>query len=362
MPYKGLAPARQNKTITVPEATFMVPDAGGTPTVRDDFGTDGGGLSNPQDWSMHDSDGRTVQSSSALTGESAMLSRTFMPAYDLMPLVLRNVMGLPVSDTTVDTNTRRLRTWIDPEFGAPAIETITAYHGPEGDPVRLTGGKTQQWSLDVARSSNGGTCGGNIDIEFNRYEDGPGPNYGGTAPFVTPTGQVIPTGQFLEPNHFLLYIAANDTELTAMDWAARPNAYGAQPNNVHMLTKATRSTFQMSDLWKLHYGFNGKRYATDMIPGARSTTMSVTVPRDRSTGSDYRFLKDTELDCQATGFYMVRRWICASYEMRQTLWVGRAEASGFEIDNDIDMATFALQRRRNITTSPSHKIEIWTPV
>lgn len=460
VPYAGLTPARQNALITVPEATFLVPNPLGVPVFRTDVGMDGGGVSNPQTWVEQIADGRNLAESAAMVGESGVISRPFMPRYRLLPSVLRTVMGLPVADTAVDANTRDYLRFVDPEQGAPAIETFTAYHGLPTDAKRLTGCKTASISWDVNRSTDGGSVGGTWDIDANRFEEGvyvPGASahnalhafilstapgmlaaanatfavsVDGDAPvnvvltaamtqaqikaafetalpaatvtvspklpaewgnessftvgFNAPANTVVTiektagngwttyprafgddgaglyeaTGSFLLPQHALLYLAPDEDELAAIDWNDLPDHIG-RGGDEHLLKSSTRSTFQMADLWAGYYGIDGKLFATDMRPGARTTTFGLTLP-PKSAGAIY--LRNTEKGCQGRGFFLVRRFLCGGFEVRQTAFVGRNDAIGFEVEDDLDKRAFNLTRRRNPEGNvPSHQVEIWLP-
>lgn len=163
----GMDQSRQNRFVTAAEATFMVPNPNATPYIRMDVGSDGNGLSTPQKWNEHLADGMNDPVGRALAGEEGLITRAFSPRYRELEIVERGVYGLPVSDTEIDTNTRRKIVWTYPKFGAPAIETVTGYYGLDGGAAELRGGKVQSYDINVTRNADGGSVSGNITYHFN---------------------------------------------------------------------------------------------------------------------------------------------------------------------------------------------------
>ena len=72
---RGLDQARQNALITIPEIAFMNLDRNGIPIYRSDVGSDGNGLTNPQNWVEHTADGRFLTEATALVGEEGLITR-----------------------------------------------------------------------------------------------------------------------------------------------------------------------------------------------------------------------------------------------------------------------------------------------
>jgi hypothetical protein len=172
----GAKQARIKRFIQVAEQTFMVPDLGGLPIFRDDVGSDGNGLATPSNFTQFVPDGAGIASSRALTGKEGLFTRQWKPTYRMMEYIMRNYVGLPVTDTIDATvgpnypNGRRILTWIDPEAGTPEIEPITGYYGVGNSANRVTGGKLQAFTIDVPRNDTGGDLTGSITYHFNRVE------------------------------------------------------------------------------------------------------------------------------------------------------------------------------------------------
>lgn len=177
---KGLRQARQNSMWSIPEQEFMVLNPLGIPYFRSDIGSDGNGLTNPQDWVTMQADGRSLADGTAMTGQSGMISRTFMPRYRLMERVWRNVAGLPTTNVLIDGNTRQKLTWVDPENFSPSIETETDYYGAENLAAKCAGGKCSSFNIDVNRDADGGQVGGNIAYHYNDID------FGYTVPGISP--------------------------------------------------------------------------------------------------------------------------------------------------------------------------------
>ena len=169
---KGLQFARQNRFYTVVEAGFMIPDPAAPTLVRRDVGSDGNGLNEGQQWNQFMVDGDNLVDSAALVGKEGSVTRSFMPTYRLMENIWRGVAGLPTTDILIEGGTRREITWIDPEQGSPAIETVTGYYGTPDGAARLLGGKIRSFNIDVSRGENGGQVTGNIEYHFNAVDRG----------------------------------------------------------------------------------------------------------------------------------------------------------------------------------------------
>jgi len=449
MPTKGLPVARTNSVWTRAEIDFMRPGYFGQTIFRSDVGSDGTGLANPQNWSTHIADGRLISQGNSLTGEMASLSRAYMPRPRLFDDFMRNVCGLPSVNIQIDGNTRSQTTYIFPDSDAPAIEPITIYHGLPTDAARIAGARVVSYNEDISRVADGGTVGGNVVFEGNRYHEGvivPGavatsgrfrinkkdavgqlrfrvqpyaygtglatesPGYVQLSPNMTAAqiiqastnlnaqlgattvtapdgsaynpavhdeyilswaGQLVhvsqleddsdpswrwtqialggpvdmeyATGPYFEAPHTLIYLATNDADLATIDWDHLPDEYG-KGGDPHILNQAKKMTFAMGALWAPAYSLNGKKYATDLVPGARTVTTTVTVPRSSEYGSDCRFIYDTQEGCAATGLWLVRRFKCGGYDNRRFMHGVRNDAVAFEADAELDLRTFGFER------------------
>jgi hypothetical protein len=169
------------------------------------------------------------------------------------------------------------------------------------------------------------------------------------------------TTPYLHSDDVRYYLATDSDDLATIDMDDMPDEYGNEGDS-HLLANAGAATFSMSDLWKVYYGLNAKRYATQFSPGARTTALSILLPHDMSDGADARFVRDTAEACMATGFWIRRAVICDGYEWWEDVFVGRSEAQGRENDGDLYFSNFSLTKMREPSGAANCRFTLILPV